>query len=222
MKKILALAALGLVLTYGIASAGRQSPKWIPDALTLRTTQPNSGTVGTTLDSGVVRNGSATAQTTYDTTVAFPLAKCELNSIFVGGITGAAVDTLPQFMLAFYPTANTNFTPGFDSLLVQTQLSFDGANWVDATPTRAFDATRTAGNAAGMILIENFAAANGVSFIFNQGYSATGQVLTSLGTATAPTTYQTFGYNYIRFILGDCGYTGEFAPTLWHWSFDDP
>ncbi len=215
MRKTSALAALGLLIACAIAHAGTYV--WVSDDLKFRTTLANSGTVGVTVDSAVVRNGSTTAQTTYDTTVAFPLRSCEFtDNAMLSGKT-AAVDSIPHIAFTFEPTANTNFTAGADSFGVIVQVSVDDINFVTMTPNHVFDATRPADQRAALYIENN--ATNGVTVLFKNvslaAYAA-GTAFT-LDGATAPTDLQWFGWNYVRFIVADCGYTGEFHATIDHW-----
>jgi hypothetical protein len=213
MRKFLALAVLGLVLIVGNAHAGTY--RWVSDQLYFRT--QDGQFVNGYFDSSVVRNGSTTAQTTYDTTRAFPLNLCEFNDNYnIGGNT-AAVDSIPHFAFTVTPTANPNLTAAADSFGLIVQVSQDGRNWVVVTPNHTFDATRAAGNRIATYTENN--SSDGVTVLFKYISVAPFAAGTAfaLDGATAPTDLQWFGWHFVRFILGDLGYTGEFAATIDHW-----
>jgi len=223
MKRLLALGTLLVlgVMFAAFAHAAGPAQRWVYEPLYWRTTDGGAPQQGVTpagfYDSTVVREAVTTAQTTYDTTRAIGLWGANIELPEYGRIYDTALDTVLVFSFALEPSKNTAFTAGADSFMVGLQLSMDGSNWVNATPTHTFDATRTSGSDKLATYTENNSL-NFVQVFFNQTMPVTNSPLAVGDGATAPTWTSTFGWRLARFIIGTCGFTGEYTASLGHWT----
>jgi hypothetical protein len=233
MKKTLALAALlgvfGLALLALSNLPGSQAfattapmQRWVSDQLVWRHSNLTTVSNPAALDSMAVRHGTAVAggyvaSTALDTSIAYNLNQCELNTSWLGATTG--VDTLALFSVNLYPTGNTSFTPTTgDSLAIALQVSMDGINWskVTATVNQAVvvqdGATQQEFNVA---LPAN--QHKGFTRFYFQKTDILGR--TNIATAaTAPTDGQYFGWRWVRFIISPNRLNGEWGGWLSYWS----
>jgi hypothetical protein len=208
MKKLIPLLLLaGMVFGVGSASAQVGQRLKVVD-LRWQTSTVNGAGVAAVLDSSVFR--TVGTQTTYDTTLAFSTAEFELPSVSVN----AVVDTMSWFNLQIGPTGTSSVTSGsFDSLLVQAQVSVDGATWVNVTPNRAFDATRTTG-VANMAIIAGTGSNAAIAVPFFQSETL-GKLASNFLTATDKTMW---GWPLMRFIVNTSGGQGEFYGNIRYFS----
>lgn len=226
MKKILALAALGLAVSAVIAAAiTAPVQRWVSDPIVWRITNSSTIQYPGALDSSVVRHGTVAAggyisSTGLDTSLAIPLQRWELNTSWAGGQT--AIDTLIVASINLYPTANTNFTAGTgDSLALALQVSMDGITWSKAQPT-------VGGFAAGSLVVDGSTqqifnlsppAAGTKGFTVNlfQVVDVAGRTTVATGV-TSPSWNQLLGWKYLRVIISSNRLNGEWAGWVNYWS----
>lgn len=217
MKRFMVLASLLALVLPITAHATGPAQRFKTEPLFWRTT--GLAGVGANLvlaDSAYNSNGSTSAQTTYDTTTAFPLMRAELPEY--PRVSDTAADSLAYVAFIYKPHPLSGITTGFDSLLVGAQVSMDGISWTNVTPTNpVYDDTRTSGVDKLAILVEPASTANSVMKWYKVHVPTTGQPQGVL-SGTAPTDVTLFGWKWIRFIVGDCGYTGAFDGEIGFWS----
>jgi len=231
MRKTLALAAMLGLFGLALSALGNlpgsrafaitaPAQRWVSDQLTWR--HSNLTTVGNpaSLDSSVIRHGTAVAggyvaSTALDTSIAYNLNQIELNTSWIGATTG--VDSIPYFSVNLYPTGNTSFTPTTgDSLLLAAQVSMDLVNWSKVTVTVG-TVVQDGTTQQNHLVVLPAAQHKGFTQFYYQKTDILGR--TNIATAaTAPTDGQFFGWRWVRFIVSPNRLNGEWGGWISYWS----
>jgi hypothetical protein len=167
-----------------------------------------------------VANSSATVDSTSfsegstgykaDTTAAFSVEGFKVPEKL--GV--AAADSITQYFLIINKANTSTITGAADTVYAQQQVSLDGSNWMNVTPTILFVATTaqpTNMPDIGAILVER---GTSDSWMHRSKvvFAAAGQEPNTVAenVTTAPTAVQLYGYPFHRWcIYGD--YTGKFV-----------
>lgn len=206
MKRLLATMIL-LVAWASIASAGNydNTARWTyTDLKSIQTQVPAVG------DSGTVCGATAR----LDTTTAFPIWDAHQGIASIPR-AGTAVDTTDWIVFQAIPT-NREVTVSADSIYLQTQVSMDGITWALVTPTILYQVANTVNPyGTGGIVLEAVST-NSFARSYKLAWAATGQHQTAF-QATAPTDNQLWGWNFVRFIVGQAN-DGCYQFRVWHWT----
>lgn len=214
MKRFPSLLLAALVAACSFAHSAAAESQVAPKRVRVKWTNflaaaPNGGRVDS-----LSLNYSSAAQR-VDTTAAIFIGDAVLPPAVAA--TSAVNDSIGWARFSLFPE-NNSITVGADSLYVGTQVSENGINWIDLTPTWTFSAEGLLGNNIGAVVLET-ASSNCFVMPIRQAWAgvASGFYTPVTGLTATKTTLQAYGYTYIRFIV-QADITGKYVGDFRYFS----